>query len=81
MADPPMSNASSAPAASSTEGPPVLGNSWPWGIVSRITPSLGEVVSPAVVAAPMVSPVVHVVVLAQSSTLMVQSTSAVMICM
>jgi hypothetical protein len=59
----------------------VLGSSPPLGIVSRITPSLGEVVSPAVVAAPVASPVVHVVALPQSSTLMVQSTSAVMICM
>src|SRR5215211_1411048 len=62
MAAPPvMSNASSAPAGTSeaTERPPVLGSTWPSGIVSRITPSglACEVVLP-LVAAPVVAPVV-----------------------
>ncbi len=41
-----------------TEGPPVLGSTLLSGIVSRITPSLAEVVSPAVVAAPVPASVV-----------------------
>ncbi len=64
MAAPLMSNASSAIAGTSPEGPPVLGSSWPPGIVSRITPSLREVLSPPEVADPVVpSPVVLPVVL------------------
>jgi hypothetical protein len=67
MAAPLMSNASRATAGTSPEGPPVLGSSWPPGIVSRITPSLREVLSGEVVSslvadpvvpAPVVSPVV-----------------------
>ncbi len=68
MADPLMSNASTATAGTSMERPPpVLGSSLPWGMVSRITLSLGEVVSPfvgapVVVFAPVVVPVVARVV-------------------
>src|SRR5215216_2608197 len=54
-----MSNASRAPAATSEERPPpVLGSCLPLGIVSRITSSLGEVVSPPywMVAAPVLAP-------------------------
>jgi hypothetical protein len=59
MAAPLTSNVTRAPAATSKERPPVLGSSRPSGIVSRITPSLAEVLSPAVVAAPVVlAPVV-----------------------
>src|ERR671912_1231178 len=67
MAEPLMSNASTATAGTSMERPPpVLGSSLPAGIVSRITLSLGEVVSPfvgapVVVFAPVVAPVVPVV--------------------
>ena len=56
-----MSNASTAPAGTSMERPPVLGSALPWGIVSRITLSLGEVVSPFV-GAPVVSSLVVVLV-------------------
>jgi hypothetical protein len=66
MADPLMSNASIALAGTSMERPPVLGSGLPWGMVSRITLSLGEVVSPfvgaPVVFAPVVVPVVARVV-------------------
>ena len=68
MAAPLMSNASTATAGTSMERPPpVLGSSLPAGIVSRITLSLGEVVSPfvgapVVVFAPVVAPVVVPVV-------------------
>src|SRR5215211_856587 len=65
MAAPLMSNASRAAAGTSPVGPPVLGSCWPWGIVSRMTPSLREVLSPPVVAAPVVvlaSPVLAPVV-------------------
>src|SRR5215208_982848 len=48
MAVPLMSNASSATAGTSPEGPPVLGSCWPSGIVSRITVSLREVLAPVV---------------------------------
>src|SRR5215203_887188 len=63
MAVPLMSNASSATAGTSPEGPPVLGSCWPSGIVSRITVSLREVLSPVVadpvvLAAPVLAPVV-----------------------
>src|SRR5215217_1428396 len=54
-----MSDASRAPAATSEERPPpVLGSCLPLGIVSRITSSLGEVVSPPywMVAAPVLAP-------------------------
>src|SRR5215208_7227230 len=64
MAEPLMSNASTATAGTSMERPPpVLGSSLLRGIVSRITSSLEEVVSPLVAApvvvfAPVVVPVV-----------------------
>src|SRR5215217_7124755 len=54
MAAPLISNAIIATAGRSPEGPPVLGSSLPWGIVSRITLFLREVPSPPVVAAPVV---------------------------
>jgi hypothetical protein len=66
VAEPLMSNASTATAGTCTEGPPVLGSCWPSGIVSRITLSLFEVLSlvvaDPVVLAPVVSPVVAPVV-------------------
>src|SRR5215207_5932538 len=61
-----MNNASTATAGTRKEKPPVLGSSWPTGIVSRITLSLFEVLSlvvtDPVVLAPVVSPVVAPVV-------------------
>ena len=70
MAAPLTSNVTRAPAAASKERPPVLGSSRPSGIVSRITPSLAEVLSPAVVAAPVVlAPVVSPVVSRITSSL------------
>jgi hypothetical protein len=66
-----MNNATKARAGTRMERPPVLGSSWPWGIVSRITLSLFEVLSDEVVLpvvadpvvlAPVVSPVVASVV-------------------
>jgi hypothetical protein len=74
MAEPLIINASTAPTGMSMESPPVLGSCWPSGIVSRITLSLGEVLSPVVadpavpapvvsaVLAPVVSPLVVLVV-------------------
>jgi len=68
MAAPLMSNASTAAAGTSPEGPPVFGSSSLFcGIVLRITSSLGEdVLSPLVcdpvVLAPLVAPVVSPVV-------------------
>src|SRR5215216_3141946 len=60
-----MSNVSRAAAGTRKESPPVLGST-PSGIVSRITPSLAEVVSPEVsdpaVLAPVVSPLLAPVV-------------------
>jgi hypothetical protein len=56
-----MSSACTAASVTSKERPPVLGSSRSSGIVLRNTPSLAEVLSPAVVApvfAPAVSPVV-----------------------
>src|SRR5215203_1985949 len=58
MAAPLNSNATSARAGTS-RGPPVSGSFLPSGIVSSITPSLADVVSPAVVVG---QPVVDVVV-------------------
>ena len=54
MAEPVIINASTAPKGMSMESPPVFGSGWPSEIVSRITLSLGEVLSPAVVASPAV---------------------------
>src|SRR5687767_8438566 len=54
MAEPLIINASTEPTGMSMESPPVLGSCWPSGIVSRMTPSLGEVVSPELVASPVV---------------------------
>src|SRR5215203_4592511 len=69
MAAPLMSNASTAAAGSSSESPPVSGSFLSSGIVSSMTPSLGEVVVPTVVGqgleavvSPVVVPVVVVVV-------------------
>src|SRR5215204_2686649 len=66
MAAPLMNNASTAAAGTRKERPPVLGSCWPSGIVSRITSSLREVLSPEVadpaVLAPEVSPVLAPVV-------------------
>src|SRR5918994_7897475 len=67
MAEPLIINASTAPTGMSMESPPVLGSCWlSSGIVSRITLSLGEVLSPVVadpvVLAPVVSPVLAPVV-------------------
>jgi hypothetical protein len=65
MAAPLMSNATTAVAGTMLERPPVLGSCWTAGIVSRITLSLVEVLSPAVVGhsiEAVVSPVVVVVV-------------------
>jgi len=66
MAEPLIINASTVPIGMSMESPPVLGSCWPSGIVSRITLSLGEVLSPVVadpvVFAPVVSPVLAPVV-------------------
>jgi hypothetical protein len=53
MAEPVIINASTDPTGMSMESPPVFGSSWPSGIVSRMTPSLVEVLSP-VVGAPVV---------------------------
>src|SRR5215208_1865764 len=63
MAEPVIINASTAPTGMSMESPPVFGSGWPSGIVSRITLSLVEVLSP-VVGAPVVlgDPVLAVVV-------------------
>src|SRR5215217_4798772 len=65
MAEPLIINASTAPTGMSMESPPVLGST-PSGIVSRITLSLGELLSPVVaepaVLAPLVSPVLAPVV-------------------
>src|ERR671921_316649 len=54
MAEPLMINTSTAATGTSTERPPVLGSIPSLGIVSRMTPSLAEVVSPPLVAAPVV---------------------------
>jgi hypothetical protein len=60
IAEPLMINTSTAATGTSTEMPPVWGSTPSLGIVSRITLSLAEVVSPELVAAPVV--VVPVVV-------------------
>ena len=58
-----MINTSTAATGTSTERPPVWGSTPSLGIVSRITLSLAEVVSPELVAAPVVlAPIVPVVV-------------------
>src|ERR671910_54697 len=62
MAEPLISNASIAPTGMSMESPPVLGSCWPSGIVSRITLSLGEVLSPVVADPAVLAPVVSAVV-------------------
>src|ERR687898_963142 len=54
MAEPLIINASTAPKGTSTESPPVFGSTPSLGIVSRITPSFAEVVSPELVVAPVV---------------------------
>jgi len=54
MAEPVIINASTAPTGMSMESPPVFGSGWPSGIVSRITLSLGEVLSPELVASAVV---------------------------
>jgi hypothetical protein len=54
MAEPVIINASTAPTGMSMESPPVFGSTPSLGIVSRITPSLGELVSRELVAAPVV---------------------------
>jgi hypothetical protein len=54
MAEPAIINASTAPTGMTMESPPVFGSTPSLGIVSRITPSLGELVSPELVAAPVV---------------------------
>jgi hypothetical protein len=82
IAEPLMSNASRAATGMSTERPPVLGRgSLSLGIVSRITSSLVEVVSPLGTDPVVLAPVVSVVVLPQSSILSFQSTWEDMICM
>ena len=53
-----MSNASTAATGMRTERPPVLGNTLSSGTVSRITPSLAEVVSPVVAAPVLLAPLV-----------------------
>src|SRR5829696_6386180 len=57
-----MSNASRATAGTRKERPPVFGSTLSLGIVSRITPSLAEVVSPVVAAPVLLAPVVVPVV-------------------
>src|SRR5215217_7960804 len=57
MAEPLIINASTAPTGMSMESPPVLGST-PSGIVSRITLSLGELLSPVVAEPPVLAPVV-----------------------
>jgi hypothetical protein len=54
MAEPLIISASTAPTGMSMESPPVFGSIPSLGIVSRITPSLAEVVSPELVVAPVV---------------------------
>src|ERR671921_523382 len=54
MAEPLIISASTAPTATSTESPPVFGSTPSLGIVSRITPSFAEVLSPELVVAPLV---------------------------
>src|SRR5215211_4147291 len=63
IAEPLMINTSTAATGTSMERPPVWGSTPSLGIVSRITLSLAEVVSPELVAAPVVlAPVLPVVV-------------------
>src|SRR5215218_5219111 len=69
MAVPLMSNAKTTAAGTSSDSPPVSGSFLSSGIVSSMTPSLGEVVVPAVVGqgleavvSPVVVPEVVVVV-------------------
>jgi hypothetical protein len=71
MAEPLIINGSTALIGMSMERPPVLGSCWPSGIVSRMTLSLGKVLSDEVVLpvvadpvvlAPVVSPVLAPVV-------------------
>ena len=72
MAEPVIINASTDPTAMSMESPPVFGSGWPSGIVSRITLSLGEVLSPELVADPAVlAPVVSAVLAPVASPLVV----------
>src|SRR5215217_8570247 len=72
MAEPVIINASTAPTGMSMESPPVFGSGWPSGIVSRITLSLGEVLSPELVADPAVlAPVVSAVLAPVASPLVV----------
>src|SRR5918994_5763666 len=71
MAEPVIINASTEPTGMSMESPPVLGSCWPSGIVSRITLSLGEVVSPVVADPAVLAPVVSAVLAPVVSPLVV----------
>ena len=65
------SNASTAAAGTSPEGPPVFGSCCPSGIVSRITSFLREVLSPVVADPAVLAPVVSAVLAPVVSPLVV----------
>src|SRR5919112_1011138 len=71
MAEPLISNASTAPTGMSMESPPVLGNCCPSGIVSRITSFLAGALSPVVADPVVLAPVVSAVLAPVVSPLVV----------